>query len=108
MQAYAYTKYLGHLNLTFDDNGELLEFQGQPILLDGSKRQGICKNISINMSSLRKRGSASNPKIEYQVFSCIFHESLAMATLGLKEMGKFLWKGKVGIGQLSLIICVNA
>ena len=45
------------------------------------------------MSSWRKRGSASNPKMEYQVFSCIFHESLAMATLGLKEMGKFLWEG---------------
>ena len=40
-----------------------------------------------------KRGSASNPKMEYQVFSCIFHESLAMATLGLKEMEKFLWEG---------------
>ena len=47
-----------------------------------------------NMSSWRKRGSASNPKMEYQVFSCIFHENLAMATLGLKEMGKFLWEGR--------------
>ena len=32
--------------------------------------------------------------MEYQVFSSIFHESLAMATLGLKEMGKFLWEGR--------------
>ena len=31
---------------------------------------------------------------EYQVFSCIFHLNLAMATLGLKEMGKFLWEGR--------------
>merc|ERR1711940_66840 len=46
------------------------------------------------MSSWRKRGSASNPKMEYQVFSCIFHLSLAMATLGLKEIGKFLWEGR--------------
>ena len=30
----------------------------------------------------------------YQVFLCIFHENLAMATLGLKEMGKFLWEGR--------------
>ena len=52
VQAYAYTKYLGHLNLTFDDNGKLLEFQGQPILLDGSKRQGICKNISIKVKNV--------------------------------------------------------
>ena len=37
---------------------------------------------------------ASNPKMEYQVFLCIFQKNLAMATLGLKEMGKFLWKGR--------------
>ena len=46
------------------------------------------------MSSWRKSGSASNPKMEYQVLSCIFHLNLAMATLGLKEMGKFLWEGR--------------
>ena len=32
--------------------------------------------------------------MEYQVLSCIFHKSLAMAILGLKEMGKFLWEGR--------------
>jgi hypothetical protein len=39
---------------------------------------------------------ASNPKMEYQVFLCIFQKNSAMATLGLKEMGKaiakFVWK----------------
>ena len=40
----------------------------------------------------RERGMASNPKIEYQVFLCIFQKNSAMATLGLKEMGKFLWE----------------
>ena len=37
---------------------------------------------------------ASNPKMEYQVFLCIFQKNSAMATLGLKEMGKFLWEGR--------------
>ena len=37
---------------------------------------------------------ASIPKIEYQVFLCIFQKNFAMATLGLKEMGKFLWEGR--------------
>jgi hypothetical protein len=37
---------------------------------------------------------ASNPKKGYQVFLCIFQKNSAMATLGLKEMGKFLWKGR--------------
>ena len=30
----------------------------------------------------------------YQVFLCIFQKNSAMATLGLKEMGKFLWEGR--------------
>ena len=41
-----------------------------------------------------ERGMASNPKMEYQVFLCIFQKNSAMATLGLKEMGKFLWEGR--------------
>ena len=36
---------------------------------------------------------ASTLKMEYQVFFCIFQKNSAMATLGLKEMGKFLEKG---------------
>ena len=34
--AYAYSKYLGHLTLTFDDDGNLTKAEGQPILLDNS------------------------------------------------------------------------
>ena len=34
--AYAYSKYLGHLTLTFDDNGTLTKAEGQPVLLDNS------------------------------------------------------------------------
>ena len=49
---------------------------------------------------------ASNPKMEYQVFLCIFQKNSAMPTLGLKEMGKFLWEGKekglpLGLSQFS-------
>ena len=35
---------------------------------------------------------ASIPQMEYQVFLCIFQKNSAMATLGVKEMGKFLWE----------------
>ena len=48
---------------------------------------------------------ASNPKIEYQVFLCIFQKNSAMmATLGLKEMGKFLlgrWGKRSALSQFS-------
>lgn len=36
VQAYAYSKYVGHLVLTFDDNGTLLSATGDTILLDDS------------------------------------------------------------------------
>ena len=49
---------------------------------------------ALNNSFLRERGMASNPKMEFQVFLCIFQKKSAMATLGLKEMGKFLWEGR--------------
>ncbi|WP_299676601.1 bifunctional metallophosphatase/5'-nucleotidase [uncultured Roseobacter sp.] len=35
-QAYAYTKYLGHLTLTFDDAGTVTAASGDPMLLDAS------------------------------------------------------------------------
>lgn len=37
--AYAYSKYLGHLTLTFDDDGKLKSAEGAPILLDASITQ---------------------------------------------------------------------
>ncbi|MGB3406123.1 MAG: bifunctional metallophosphatase/5'-nucleotidase [Jannaschia sp.] len=36
VQAYAYGKYLGELNVTFDDDGNVTEASGAPILVDGS------------------------------------------------------------------------
>ncbi|XP_012260987.2 apyrase-like [Athalia rosae] len=36
VQAYAYTKYLGNISLWFDADGEIVSWQGSPILLDSS------------------------------------------------------------------------
>ncbi|SIO32633.1 bifunctional metallophosphatase/5'-nucleotidase [Vannielia litorea] len=36
VQAYAYSKYVGHLVLTFDDSGKLVSAEGEPVLLDAS------------------------------------------------------------------------
>ncbi len=36
VQAYAYSKYVGELNVTFDDAGKVVAAQGEPILLDAS------------------------------------------------------------------------
>ena len=46
-----------------------------------------------NRSPRRKRGMASNKLfIIPDLFFCIFPMNFAMATLDLKEMGKFLWE----------------
>lgn len=40
VQAYAYGKYLGYLNVTFDEKGNVVEAVGNPILLDNSVPEG--------------------------------------------------------------------
>ena len=37
VQAYQYGKYLGQLNVTFDDAGEVVRWSGEPLVLDGEK-----------------------------------------------------------------------
>ena len=39
VQAYAYGKFLGELNVTFDDNGVLTEAVGEPIIMDAAVTQ---------------------------------------------------------------------
>lgn len=41
VQAYAFGKYIGNLEITFDDDGEVIEAFGQPIILDNSVAQGM-------------------------------------------------------------------
>lgn len=36
VSAYAYGKYLGELNVVFDDNGEIISATGEPIIMDGA------------------------------------------------------------------------
>ena len=40
VQAYAYGKYLGLLEVTFDEAGVVTEYGGNPILLDNKVEQG--------------------------------------------------------------------
>ncbi|XP_018323398.1 protein 5NUC-like [Agrilus planipennis] len=36
VQAFGYTKYIGRLNVSFDEDGNLVDFAGQPLLLDST------------------------------------------------------------------------
>ena len=51
VQAYAFTKYLGYLKLKFDDQGELVNWTGSPILLNSSYPQGDVINFNIFVTS---------------------------------------------------------
>ena len=48
VQAGAYTKYLGELTVTFDDAGEVVSAEGEPILLDASIEEdaGLAERIA--------------------------------------------------------------
>lgn len=41
VQSYAYTKYLGKLQLTFNSDGEIVNYDGNPVLLDKSIPQDV-------------------------------------------------------------------
>ena len=45
VQAFAFTKYLGVLNLEFDSDGELVSSSGNPRLLDSSVPQGKYRRV---------------------------------------------------------------
>jgi 5'-nucleotidase len=41
VQAFAFGKYLGKLDLQFDDSGNINRYEGKPILLDQTIKEGI-------------------------------------------------------------------
>ena len=41
IHASDFGKYLGRLDITFDDDGNLIEYQGNPILLNKDVEQGL-------------------------------------------------------------------
>ena len=55
VQAYAYGKFLGELNVTFDDDGRIVEAVGEPLIMDGSVGEdGATKErISVGRRTLR-------------------------------------------------------
>ena len=59
LQAYAFGKYLGLIDIEFDSNGNVSSFKGQPILLDNSVPEGlhfivISTSVIILNSSIRQ------------------------------------------------------
>lgn len=62
VQAYAFGKYLGYLNVKFDDQGNVLSASGNPILLDSSIPEGMRERaLSLRGGTLQEDRSAGQP-----------------------------------------------
>ncbi len=64
VQAYAYGKFLGELNVTFDDNGVITEAVGEPITLDGTVAEdgetvARVKELAVPLDEIRNKVVAS-------------------------------------------------
>ena len=60
VQAYAYSKYLGKIEVTFDDDGNVISAEGDPILLDASivpdaKIAAIIAEMGAPIEEMKKR-----------------------------------------------------
>lgn len=52
LQVYAHTKYVGKVNLRFDANGDLVNIDGSPTLLDHRIEQGNNQCTALNIRAL--------------------------------------------------------
>ena len=64
-QAYAFGKYLGHLEVDFDEDGDIVDFDGLPILLNNSFEQGKCSTLDVEPSncSWKMRGFSQSKDV---------------------------------------------
>ena len=53
VQDYTFAKYLGRLQVSFDDEGEVISWSGNPILLDNSTAEGSATHIIIINAIIR-------------------------------------------------------
>ncbi|CAH1776837.1 unnamed protein product [Owenia fusiformis] len=80
VQDYYYGKYLGYLNLVFDDNGVVTSYNGNPILLNGSiardpQMQEEMLGYLNNLASLRNDTiTYSNVFLNGEKPTCRYHE----------------------------------
>lgn len=104
VQAYAYTKYLGKLHVQFDRYGDLVNFDGQPILLNADipRDSDILELLNVyrpNISALESNIIGfTKVKLEGHPFVCrvaecnlgnVIADSLVFCRIAQTENGKF-------------------
>ncbi|KAG8147587.1 putative Venom 5'-nucleotidase protein, partial [Naja naja] len=80
VQAYAFGKYLGYLNVTFDDKGKVIKASGNPILLNKSIQEDPAVKAEISRMKVQLQNYSSQEIGRTIVYlngtthACRFHE----------------------------------
>ena len=87
VQAYAYTKYLGRLNVTFDSVGDVISWTGNPVLLDRkiASDASVLSDIARMKSLVDKVGKV---RIVYQ--NLLFYQSSLGLPLQMNQRKRFV------------------
>ena len=74
VQDFTFGKYLGKLNVIFDDNGELLSWKGNPLLLNDSyvKDDTVSKMVESMKGPIIKERNVSYITIYYLLFTVYY------------------------------------
>lgn len=84
VQAYAYSKYLGQLFVQFNDEGEVVKAEGNPVLLDGSieKDRKLDKEIAKWTVPIRQRFSTIQGYTRVPLLKSDFQRGQLESTFG--------------------------
>lgn len=90
VQAYAFGKYLGYLNVSFDEKGNVIHTSGNPILLNSSIAEGmvngcVAMGVILNMCArflkYLSKTQYSSQKYHFFFFTLSFGKLCDMASL---------------------------
>ncbi|XP_054272915.1 protein 5NUC-like [Macrosteles quadrilineatus] len=88
VQAYYGTKYMGHLELKFDDKMKLKDFKGQPVLLNGSPDAKALKDIEKVLKS------------KDEIIAAKYGKKIGTTEVALKGGSSYCKFGECTIGNL--------
>lgn len=100
VQAYAYGKYLGRLDVTFDDHGSVISASGDPILMEGKIAEDDAlkariAELAVPLDEIRERvvaeagRSINGNRVECRVRECEMGNLVADAMLAYMEKRGF-------------------
>jgi len=106
LQAYAFTKYLGHVKLSFDDKGGLEKWEGAPILLDSSHEKD--PSVEEALVPWREQLGEFTKKVVGSAKQYLFRSRGQESAMGnwLTDAMVGAWRGKSvpGVGAIRLAL----